>query len=68
MDLPIAYSIQTNEYRLSDDMLSVLKENGFLVGLSLDGNRVCHDAHRRDTAGCETRGIGIFSLFRASPR
>ena len=53
-DLPIAYSIQTNGYRLSDDMLAVLKENGFLVGLSLDGNHVCHDAHRRDTAGCET--------------
>lgn len=52
--LKISYSMQTNGYDLCDDMLTVLAQNDFLVGLSLDGNRTCHDAHRRDAGGNET--------------
>jgi len=44
----VAYSIQTNGTRLSDDWAVFFKENGFLVGLSVDGPREFHDAYRVD--------------------
>ncbi|NOX21521.1 MAG: anaerobic sulfatase maturase [Actinobacteria bacterium] len=47
----ISYSIQTNGTRLSNDWAVFFKENGFLVGLSVDGPREFHDAYRLDKQG-----------------
>ena len=44
-------AIQTNGYDLTDGMISFFAENGFLVGVSLDGDRECHDRMRLDREG-----------------
>lgn len=46
----IQWTIQTNGVLLDDDWCSFLRENNFLVGLSLDGPRMVHDAFRVDKA------------------
>ncbi len=43
--------IQTNGVLLDDDWCRFLVEHDFLVGLSLDGPRELHDAHRVDKRG-----------------
>lgn len=47
----IAFSIQTNGVLLDEDWASFLRQEGFLVGLSLDGFPELHNAHRVDTEG-----------------
>jgi len=47
----VSNSIQTNGILIDADWCLFLRENGFLVGLSLDGPRELHDAYRRDRAG-----------------
>ena len=47
----IAYTIQTNGTLLDEKWLTFLKENQFLVGLSLDGTEVLHDENRKDKHG-----------------
>lgn len=49
--LTVQYSIQTNGTLLDEAWCEFLRENRFLVGLSLDGSRECHDRFRRDGAG-----------------
>lgn len=49
--LAVHYAIQTNGTLLDEDWCRFFKENRFLVGLSLDGSRECHDRFRRDAAG-----------------
>ena len=49
--LRVQYAIQTNGIVLDETWCRFLKERQFLVGLSLDGNRACHDRFRRDGAG-----------------
>ncbi|MCI8687032.1 MAG: anaerobic sulfatase maturase [Lawsonibacter sp.] len=49
--LAVQYAIQTNGMRLDEEWCRFFRENRFLVGLSLDGNRACHDRFRRDAAG-----------------
>ena len=49
--LEVRYSIQTNGILLDDDWCRFFAQEGFLVGLSLDGNKACHDRFRRDSAG-----------------
>lgn len=49
--LAVQYAIQTNGMLLDGAWCRFLKENRFLVGLSLDGSRDCHDRFRRDGAG-----------------
>lgn len=44
----VRYAIQTNGTLLDKDWSCFLRENHFLVGLSLDGDRACHDRFRRD--------------------
>ncbi len=50
-DASIQYSIQTNGYQLSDELLTILKKHRFLVGISMDGCRALHDSHRIDASG-----------------
>ena len=47
----IVHSIQTNGTKIDDQWARFFLENGFLVGLSIDGPRELHDANRRDKAG-----------------
>ena len=49
--LTVQYSIQTNGTLLDEAWCGFLRENRFLVGLSLDGSRECHDRFRKDGAG-----------------
>jgi uncharacterized protein len=50
----VRHTIQTNGTKLNGDWARFFAENGFLVGLSLDGPRELHDAYRRDKAGKPT--------------
>ena len=45
------FSIQTNGIAIDDDWAEFFRENGFLVGISLDGYDELHDLHRTDAAG-----------------
>ncbi len=47
----ISTSFQTNGVLIDADWCRFLRENDFLVGLSLDGPRELHDAYRHDKAG-----------------
>lgn len=48
---PILNTLQTNGILLDDEWCSFLAENGFLIGLSLDGPEEIHDRYRRDRGG-----------------
>jgi len=43
--------LQTNGTKLDDDWCEFLREENFLVGLSIDGPRQLHDAYRADKSG-----------------
>lgn len=49
--LTVQYALQTNGTLLDGEWCRFFRENQFLVGLSLDGSRECHDRFRRDGAG-----------------
>lgn len=50
-NLTINNAIQTNGLLLDDEWCTFFSENGFLVGLSVDGNKSLHDGMRKDAAG-----------------
>jgi len=58
--LSIQNALQTNATTLDDDWCHFLKRHDFLVGVSLDGPRATHDAHRLDR-----RGSGSFDSVMA---
>ena len=43
--------LQTNGTMLTDEWCEFLKENNFLVGISIDGPQEMHDAYRRSKSG-----------------
>jgi uncharacterized protein len=47
----ISYSMQTNGTKLDDEWGVFLKENNFLVGISIDGPKNIHDRYRVDKGG-----------------
>lgn len=60
----ISNDLQTNATLLDDDWCLFLKENDFLVGVSIDGPRELHDTFRMGRKGQPTfdnvmRGIGL---------
>lgn len=52
----VTNSLQTNGYAIDGEWAKFFAENGFLVGLSLDGPREIHDLFRSDAAGNGTFG------------
>ncbi|MEZ2354374.1 anaerobic sulfatase maturase [Caballeronia sp. RCC_10] len=60
----IENDLQTNATLLTDEWCEFLRDDGFLVGVSIDGPRGLHDAYRLDRKGQSTfddvmRGIGL---------
>lgn len=49
--IPVSHTIQTNGTLLTDAWASFLKQNHFLVGISIDGTAAIHDRLRVDAAG-----------------
>lgn len=60
----VVYTIQTNGTLLSDELCEVFAEHDFLVGISIDGPREMHDAHRVDKRGQPTYDRVIEGLER----
>lgn len=56
LDRQVSYALQTNGMALNEEWTHFLKENQFLVGLSVDGYRELHDHYRVDTKGDGTYG------------
>lgn len=50
----MANAFQTNGMLLDDEWGAFLHDNGFLVGISVDGPKKIHDRYRRDRAGRPT--------------
>jgi uncharacterized protein len=53
-DKKIVNSLQTNGTLLDDEWCEFLKENEFLIGISLDGPKSIHDRYRLSQAGTPT--------------
>ena len=49
--LPVRYGIQSNGLNLDEEWAALLRENHFLVGISVDGDRALHDRFRPDASG-----------------
>jgi len=58
-------SFQTNGVLINEEWARFLADNGFLVGISIDGPREIHDRFRRDRGGQPTfdRVMGAIELF-----
>ena len=52
--IEITNAIQTNALHLSDEMIAFFVREKFLVGVSLDGGALTHDAYRTDLHGSGT--------------
>ena len=50
-DVRVCHSIQTNGLLIDDDWAEFLRDNDFLVGLSVDGTQPIHDYFRSDEHG-----------------
>ncbi len=46
--LEVHNALQTNGFVIDDEWAKFFKENNFLIGVSLDGTKECHDAFRVD--------------------
>ena len=67
--LSVSYALQTNGVGLSEELCTLLSDNGFLVGVSLDGTKETHDAFRVDIGGAPThdrvlRGISLLQKYQ----
>lgn len=67
--IKITNAIQTNGTRLDAEWGEFLRENEFLVGISIDGPEAMHNRYRRDRGGAGTfasvmRGIEVLKRHR----
>ncbi len=51
LSVPVQYALQTNGLLLDEEYAAFFKKYGFLIGVSLDGNRKTNDRYRRDRNG-----------------
>lgn len=49
--LPVHHALQTNGYHMPDELMDVLLEGRFLLGVSVDGTQAIHDSRRLDAGG-----------------
>lgn len=65
--VPVHLALQTNGTTLDAEWAKFLKEEGFLVGVSLDGPRTIHDAFRvgRDESGSYDAAMAGVEALRA---
>ena len=61
-------TLQTNGTLIDDAWADFLAQEGFLVGLSLDGPQALHDAHRVDKAGRSSFDAVVQGLKRLQKR
>ena len=59
----VHFAIQTNGYIINREWAMFLKEHGYLVGLSMDGDKAMHDMYRIDPRGKGTFRR-VFSAFQ----
>lgn len=52
--IPIIHAIQTNGYLIDEKWAGFFAENGYLVGVSLDGFRELHNRYRKNVKGDTT--------------
>ena len=50
-NIRVTNTIQTNGLNINEEWAKFFHDNGFLVGLSLDGTKAIHDKYRRDASG-----------------
>ena len=64
--LRVSYGLQTNGYAIDAEWAKFLAENGFLVGLSIDGPAELHNRNRVDAQGENTfnKVMNAAALFR----
>ena len=48
---PVSFALQTNGILIDDEYAKFFKENNFLIGISLDGNKKTNDRYRLDKNG-----------------
>ena len=68
-NVTVNFSLQTNGILINDEWARFLAENNFLVGVSLDGPKDIHNAHRIDTNNNGTfnkvmKAIELFNKFK----
>jgi uncharacterized protein len=51
LPIPVSYGLQSNGTLIDEAFAKFFKENDFLVGISLDGNRKTNDRYRLDQKG-----------------
>lgn len=62
------FSVQTNGLLLSVENYELLRQNGIGVGVSIDGDRESHDAHRVDVRGNATHSQIVQRLTKIRER
>lgn len=62
----VEHSIQTNGMAIDREWAKFLRENNFLVGISIDGTEYIHDSIRVDSEGRGTwqRAVNAFNLLK----
>lgn len=55
----IQYSLQTNGTLIDEDFCRLFKENGFLIGVSVDGDKALHDKNRCKSFDDAMNGIEL---------
>ncbi len=60
--ISLSNALQTNGTLIDDEWAAFFRQNGFLVGISLDGTEESHDLWRKDPAGKGTHSGAIRGL------
>lgn len=63
LNVPVLYAMQTNGMHIDEKWADFLNRNNFLVGISLDGTRIVHNAYRK-----QIDGSGSYDIVERSTR